>query len=149
MTPNEPAKLHHGSLSPDGDIVVVANMGPMHGDNFGTTVAALQWGTGKVLWSVATVRNAGHVRFLDAHRLIVLGYNDARLAMLDVQTGKQKETWKVSGATSLGHSLAEESGETVLVIDSSAGRLVRVASDGIKNQSPHLGKEVSEASLSE
>jgi hypothetical protein len=35
------------------------------------------------------------------------------------------------------------------VIDSSAGRLVRVGSDGIKNQSPNLGKEVAEASLTE
>jgi WD40 repeat protein len=149
LVPDEPAKLHHGSLSPDGEIVVVANMGPMHGENFGTTVAALQWRTGKVLWNVPTVRNAGHVRFLDAERVIVLGHRDANLAILDVKTGKQKETWKVPGATSLGHSLAEESSGTVLVIDSSAGRLVRVASDGIKNQSPNLGKEVSEASLPE
>jgi WD40 repeat protein len=149
LTSDEPAKLHHGSLSPDEEIVVVANMGPMHGENFGTTVAALQWRTGKVLWNVPTVRNAGHVRFLDAERVIVLGHRDPTLAILDVKTGKQKETWKVTGATSLGHSLGEESGGTVLVIDSSAGRLVRVASDGIKNQSPNLGKEVSEASLPE
>ncbi len=149
LTPEEPAKLHHGSLSPDGEIVVVANMGPMHGDEFGTTVAALQWRTGKVLWNVPTVRNAGHVRFLDAERVIVLGHRDENLAVLDPKTGKKKETWKVPGATSLGHSLAEESGGTVLLLDSSAGRLVRVASDGIKNQSPYLGKEVTEASLTE
>jgi len=37
----------------------------------------------------------------------------------------------------------------VLVIDSSAGRLLRLGSDGIKNQSPYLGEEVSEASLPE
>jgi DNA-binding beta-propeller fold protein YncE len=149
LAKDEPAKLHHGSLSPDGDIVVVANMGPLHGDSFGTTVAALQWRTGKVLWNVPTVRNAGHVRFLDADRVIVLGHRDANLAILDVKTGKQIETWKVPGATSLGHSLAEESGGTVMVIDTSAGRLVRLGSDGIKNQSPNLGKEVSEASLPE
>lgn len=87
LAPDEPAKLHHGSLSPDEEIVVVANMGPMHGDNFGTTVAALQWRTGKVLWHVPTVRNAGHVRFLDAERVIVLGHRDANLAILDVKTG--------------------------------------------------------------
>jgi hypothetical protein len=40
-------------------------------------------------------------------------------------------------------------GGTVLVIDSSAGRLLRFGYDGIKNQSPHLGQEVSEASLPE
>jgi hypothetical protein len=149
LAPDEPAKLHHGSLSPDGEVVVVANMGPMHGEKFGTTVAALRWRTGDVLWHVPTVRNAGHVRFLDKDRVIVLGHHDANLAVLDVKTGKQQATWKVSGATSLGHSLGEESGGTVLVIDSSAGRLVRVGSDGIKNQSPHLGEEVSEASLPE
>jgi hypothetical protein len=105
--------------------------------------------TGKVAWHVPTVRNAGHVRFLDAGRVIVLGHRDANLAVFDVGTGKRQATWKVSGATSLGHSLAEESGGTVLVIDGSAGRLVRVGSDGIKHRSPHLGKEVSEASLAE
>jgi hypothetical protein len=149
LAPNEPAKLHHGSLSPDGDVVVVANMGPMHGKRFGTTVAALDWRIGKVLWHVPTVRNAGHVRFLDKDRVIVLGHHDANLAILDVKTGKQQATWKVPGSTSLGHSLGEEFGGTVLVIDSTAGRLVRAGSDGIKNQSPHLGEEVSEASLPE
>lgn len=149
LEPEEPAKLHHGSLSPDGEIVVVANMGPMHGENFGTTVAAVRWRTGQVLWHVPTVRNAGHVRFLDKDRVIVLGHHDANLAVLDVATGKRQATWKVPGATSLGHSLGEESGGTVLVIDSSAGRLVRVGSDGLKNQSPYLGNEVSEASLPE
>jgi hypothetical protein len=149
LEPNEPAKLHHGMLSPDGETVVVANMGPMHGDTFGTTVAALRWRTGKVVWHVPTVRNAGHVRFLDADRVIVLGHRDSNLAVLDAATGKRKSTWKVPGASSLGHSLADESGGTILVIDSNAGRLMRVGSDGIKNQSPYLGKEVSEASLSE
>jgi len=146
---DEPAKLHHGTISPDGETLVVANMGPMHGENFGTTVAALRWATGQVLWHVPTVRNAGHVRFLDKDRVIVLGHHDANLAVLDVATGKQQATWKVPGATSLGHSLGEESGDTVLVIDSSAGRVVRVGSDGIKNKSPYLGEDVSEASLPE
>jgi hypothetical protein len=149
LAPEEPAKLHHGSLSPDGEVVVVANMGPMHGEKSGTTVAALRWRTGDVAWHVPTVRNAGHVRFLDADRVIVLGHRDANLAVLDVATGKRLATWTVPGASSLGHSLGEESGGTVLVIDSSAGKLVRVGGDGVKNQSPSLGKEVSEASLPE
>jgi len=89
------------------------------------------------------------VRFLDKDRVIVLGHHDANLAIIDVVTGKQKAIWKVPGATSLGHSLGEESGGTVLVINSSAGRLVRVGSDSIKNQSPHLGEDVSEAFLPE
>jgi hypothetical protein len=149
LEPKEPAKLHHGSLSPDGEMVVVANMGTMHGDNFGTTVAALRWRTGKVVWHVPTVRNSGHVRFLDANHVIVLGHHDADLAVLDVATGKRQATWKIPGATSLGHSLAEESGVTVLVIDSGAGRLMRLGRNGITNQSPYLGKEVSEGSLAE
>lgn len=149
LEPKEPAKLHHGSLSHDGEIVIVANMGPMHGENFGTTVAALRWQTGQVLWHVASVRNAGHVRFLDKDRVIVIGHHDENLAVLDVATGKRQATWKVPGATSMGHCLEEEFGGTVLVIDSGAGRLVRVGSDGIRSQSPNLGKEVSEASLPE
>lgn len=32
--------------------------------------------------------NAGHVRFLDAERVVVLGHRDANLAILDVKTGK-------------------------------------------------------------
>lgn len=149
LEPGEPAKLHHGSLSSDEELLVVANMGPMHGERFGTSVAALQWRTGKVLWNAPTVRNAGHVRFMDAKRVVVLGHHDANLAVLDVKSGKLLERWNVLGATSLGHSLAEESGGTVLVIDSSAGRLVRVARGGITNQSPNLGKDVMEASLAE
>jgi DNA-binding beta-propeller fold protein YncE len=149
LQPEEPAKLHHGSLSPDGEVVVVANMGPMHGEKYGTTVAALHLSSGKVLWHVPTVRNAGHVRFLDKDHVIVLGHHDADLAVLDVATGKRQATWKVPAATSLGHSLGDESGGTVLVIDSGAGRLVRVGGEGIKDQSPHLGKDVSEASLPE
>lgn len=149
LPPEEPAKLHHGSLSPDGEVIVVANMGPMHGEKFGTTVAALRWRTGDLAWHVPTVRNAGHIRFLDADRVIVLGHRDANLAVLDVATGKQSATWKVPGTNSLGHSLGEESGGTVLVIDSFAGKLVRVGSDGVKDRSPYLGKEVSEASLPE
>lgn len=149
LEPGEPAKLHHGMLSPDEGVVVVGNMGPMHGDEYGTTVAAVNWRAGQVLWHVPTVRNAGHVRFLDKDRVIVLGHQDADLAILDVRTGQRQETWTLPGASSLGHSLAEESNGTVLLIDSSAGRLVRLGPNGVKDQSPYLGKQVSEASLSE
>jgi hypothetical protein len=149
LAPDEPAKLHHGSLSPDGEIVVVANMGPMHGSKYGKTVAALRWKTGEVAWSVPTVRNAGHVRFLDNERVIILGHNSADLPVLDVRSGKTLETWHVEGATALGHSLAAEPNGTVLVIDSSAGRLVRVGTKGISGRSPALGDGVSEASLPE
>lgn len=149
LAPDEPAKLHHGSLSPDGETVVVANMGPMHGSKYGKTVAALRWKTGEVIWHVPTVRNAGHVRFLDSERVIILGHNSADLPVLDARTGKTLETWRVEGTTALGHSLAAEPDGTVLVIDSSAGRLVRVGSKGVRERSLTLGEGVSEASLPE
>ncbi len=148
LASQEPAKLHHGALSPDEQIVV-ANMGPMHGAKFGTTVAALDWGTGKVLWHKPTVRNAGHVRFLEDERVVTLGHQAPELPVLDARTGKMRETWRVEGATALGHSLAAEPDGTVLVIDSSAGRLVRVGSKGVRGRSPALGEGVSEASLPE
>jgi len=149
LEPQEPAKLHHGALSPDGEIVVVANMGPMHGEQYGKTVAAIRWRTGEVLWHVSTVRNAGHVRFLDRERVVILGHHAEEMAILDVKSGKPQESWTIPGATSLGHSLGEEPGGTVLAIDSSAGRLVRLGRDGIRNRSPFLGEEISEASLPE
>jgi glucose dehydrogenase len=149
LAPDEPAKLHHGSLSPDGETVVVANMGPMHGSKYGKTVAALRWKTGEVIWHVSTVRNAGHVRFLDKDRVIILGHHSAELPVLDARTGKTLETWRVEGATALGHSLSAEPGGTVLVLDSSAGRLVRVGRKGTSGRSPALGEGVSEASLPE
>jgi hypothetical protein len=149
LSPGEPAKLHHGSLSPDGEVVVVANMGPMHGERSGSTVAALRWHTGEVLWHVAAARNAGHVRFLDAERVAVLGHRDADIAVLDARTGQRKQTWRVPGALALGHALAAEKDGTLLLINSTAGRLVRLGADGIRQQSPQLGEGVSEASLPE
>jgi hypothetical protein len=149
LAADEPAKLHHGCLSPDGDIVVVANMGPMHGSKYGKTVAALRWQTGEVLWHVPTVRNAGHVRFLDRKRVIILGHHSADLPVLDARTGKTLETCRVDGAAALGHSLSVEPDGTVLVIDSGAGRLVRVGRNGISARSAALGEGVSEASLPE
>jgi hypothetical protein len=74
-------------------VVVVANMGPLHGEKAGRTVAALHWRTGEVLWHVPAVRDAGHVRFLDADPVIVLGHRDSDLAVLDVATGKRRATW--------------------------------------------------------
>jgi hypothetical protein len=145
----EPAKLHHGSLSPDGEIVVVANMGPMHGEKYGRTVAALRWGTGEVVWHAPVVRNAGHVRFLDRERVIVLGHREPELAVLDVRTGKRRETWRVPGALRLGHSLAAEADGTVLIVNSTAGRLVRLGKRGVVAQSAPLGGGVDEASLPE
>jgi outer membrane protein assembly factor BamB len=141
--------LHHGAFSPDGEILVVANMGPLHGSKFGKTVAALRWKTGEVLWHVPAVRNAGHVRFLDAERVVILGHNSGDLPVLDVRTGKTLETWRAGGATALGHSLSSEPDGTILIIDSSSGRIVRVGRNGVCGQSAALGEGVSEASLPE
>jgi hypothetical protein len=147
--PGEPAKLHHGALSPDGEVAVVANMGPMHGATAGTTVAAIRWRTGVVLWSTPTVRNAGHVGYLSPDRVLVLGHRSPDLAVLDAGTGARVGTWTVPEAVEMGHSLAIEPGGTALVLDAHAGRLVRVGKDGVVAASPPLGGGVTEASLPE
>lgn len=149
LAPGEPAKLHHASLSPDGEVVVVANMGPMHGDKHGRTVAALHWRTGKVLWNVHAARNAGHVRFLDKERVIVLGHRDPELHVLDARTGKKLESWRVPGAEALGHSLAAEADSSVLIVNSTTGQLMRIGSSGLIRQSARLGDGIEEASLPE
>jgi DNA-binding beta-propeller fold protein YncE len=149
LAPREPAKLHHASLSPDGEVVIVANMGPMHGDRYGQSVSALQWRTGEVLWTVAAAKNSGHVRFLDKERVIVLGHRDPELYVLDARTGKKLEGWRVPGADALGHSLAAEGDGTVLIVNTTTGQLVRLGSSGVIRQSERLGDGVQEASLPE
>ncbi|WP_437594505.1 hypothetical protein [Sorangium sp. So ce1000] len=149
LAPDEPAKLHHGALSPDGEVAFVANMGPMHGAAAGTTVAAIRWRTAEVLWSTQTVRNAGHVAYLSPGQVLVLGHRSPDLAVLDAATGARVGTWTVPGAVEMGHALAVEPGGTALVIDAHAGRLVRVSKDGVVAASPPLGDGVTEASLPE
>jgi DNA-binding beta-propeller fold protein YncE len=149
LAPGEPAKLHHGALSPDGEVAFVTNMGPMHGAAAGTTVAAIRWRTGEVLWSTPTVRNAGHVAYLSPGQVLVLGHRSPELAVLDAATGARVGTWTVPGAVEMGHSLAVEPGGTALVLDVHAGRLVRVGKDGVVAASPPLGGGVTEASLPE
>ena len=149
LAPGEPAKLHHASSSPDGEVVVVANMGPLHGETPGRTVAALEWRTGTVIWSAATARNSGHVRFLDRDRVIVLGHRDPELHVLDAHSGEKRETWRVPGAEALGHSLAVEPDGTVLILNSTTGQVVRLGSNGVIRQSACLGDGVAEASLPE
>jgi hypothetical protein len=98
---------------------------------------------------VSTVKNAGHVRFLDAERIAVLGHRDTDVAVLDVRTGQRKQTWWVPGALALGHALPAEKDGTLLLTNSAAGRLVRLGSDDIRQESPPLVEGVSEASLPE
>lgn len=145
----EPAKLHHGALSLDGSVVVVANMGPMHGGAFGRTVVAADWRTGRLLWRTTAAKNAGHVRFLDRERVIVLGHRDPNLFVLEARTGKKVAAWTVPDAAALGHSLAAEPDGSVLILDGTNGRLVRLADRGVVRRSPPLGGGIAEASLPE
>jgi hypothetical protein len=89
------------------------------------------------------------VRFLDGERVAILGHRDADLAILDARTGQRKQTWRVPGALELGHSLSAEKDGTILLINTTSGRLIKLASGSVTVESPPLGKGVSEASLPE
>jgi hypothetical protein len=149
LAPGEPAKLHHAALSPDGELLVVANMGPLHGERPGRSVAALRWRTGEVAWRADGPRHAGHVRFLDDGRVAVLGHTDADVVLLDARDGRPAGRWSVPGARSLGHAFANEPGGTLLLLDAGAGRAVRLAQGGPRASSPPLGAGVTEAALPE
>jgi WD40 repeat protein len=149
LSPDESAKLHHGALSPDGSAVVVANMGPMHGPGAGRSVACLHWKGGEVLWRKETTENAGHVQYLSADRVVVLGHRATKLMVLDSQTGESVADWPIPGAKELGHSLETEPGGTALVLNATTGQVVRVGSKGVVAQSVPLGSGLTEASLAE
>lgn len=143
----EAATLHHGALSPDGALVVVANMGPVKGEP-GATVAAIRWQTGEVTWSAPVLRTAAHVKFLDAARVIVLGHRAAELKVLDAATGKELATWAVMGTASLGHALDVHAGE-VTVLDGTLGRVLRYRNGELVAESPRVGDGYAESSLEE
>ncbi len=149
LAPDEPAKLHHAALSPDGELLVVANMGPLHGERPGRSVVALRWRTGEVAWRADGPSHAGHVRFVDGGRVAVLGHSDADVVLLDARDGRPAGRWSVPGARSLGHALAHERGGTLLLLDAGAGRAVRLAEGGPVALSPPLGEGVMEAALPE
>ncbi len=150
LGPGEPAKLHHGALTPEGGTVIVANMGPLHGSRPGTTVAALDWRTGRVRWRADTVRGAGHVRVVEGgRRLAVLGHRSADIVLLETASGKQTGTWKLGEVKTTGHSLAARPDGTLLVLASDTGRLLQVGPAGMVRRSPPLGTGVTEASLPE
>jgi len=149
MAENEPAKLHHGALSPDGQRVVVANMGPIHGPHPGRTVACFRWNDGQLLWHTTTVSNAGHVQFLSPDRVVVLGHRDAELLIVDARSGEHIERWTVPDADELGHALAVEPAGNVLVLNASTGQVMRVGPTGFTRQSIALGPGLTEASLPE
>ena len=147
LAQGEPATLHHATLSPDGEVVVVANMGPVKGDP-GSTVAAVRWKTGEVAWSVPALRTAAHVKFLDDSRVIVLGHRAAELKVLDAATGAEVATWDVMGTASLGHALDVHAGE-VTVLDGTLGRVLRFRNGELVAESPRAGDGYAESSLDE
>ena len=149
LSADESAKLHHGALSPDGTSVVVANMGPMHGPGAGRTVACFHWAEGTLLWRTETVANAGHVQFLSAAEVVVLGHRATELMVLDSRSGARTADWPVLGAMELGHSLEAEPGGTVIVLNATTGQIMRVGPKGIVAQSVPLGSGLAEASLAE
>ena len=142
----ESARLHGGALSPDGETLVVANVGNLR-DAAPTTVAAFRWRTGERLWSTQTSRNAGHVAFLDAKRIVVLGHRAAALELLDATTGAPIDSWSILGAGSLGHALDVAPDGSVTVLDSAVGKLLRYKDGQRVGESPVLGAGSAEASL--
>lgn len=149
LAPGESAKLHHGALSPDGTAVVVANMGPMHGPGTGRSVACFRWKDGKLLWHAEATANAGHVQYLSADRLVILGHRATKLILLGSRTGESVADWPIPEARELGHSLEAEPGGTVLVLNATTGQVMRISQQGVVAKSVALGPGLTEASLAE
>ena len=149
LSADESAKLHHGALSPDLTCVVVANMGPMHGPGTGLSVACFRWNEGELVWRTETTANAGHVQYLSADQVVVLGHHASDLILLDAQSGKRTARWPVPGAKDLGHSLEAEPSGTVVVLNTTAGQVMRIGPKGVVAQSVPLGAGLAEASLAE
>lgn len=148
LADGEAPKLHHGALSPDGELLVVANMGPVAAAS-GFSAVAVKWKTGEIAWSVPTVRTAGHVAFLDAKRVLVSGHRTAEMKVLSTADGKTLETWEVMGTPALGHALEVEPGGTVLVLDATLGRVMRFKKGELAAESERVGDGYAEASLAE
>jgi DNA-binding beta-propeller fold protein YncE len=148
LEPGEPQKLHHGAFSPDGSVLVVANVGNLR-DSSATTVEAFRWKTGEALWHVATSRNAGHVAFLGPGKVVVLGHRASEIDVLDAATGTPLASWEVLGAGSLGHALDVAPDGSVTFLDAAIGRLLRYKDGARTAESPVLGDGSAEASLPE
>jgi hypothetical protein len=130
-------------------VIVVANMGPMHGDGGGRSVHAVNLATGQLRWTAQGPKNAGHVRFLDPMRVAVIGHGAGVVVILDVRDGRLLATWTVPGAETLGHSLQLEEDGSLLVIDTGQGRIFRLRNGSVTGTSEPLGPGTWEASLRE
>jgi hypothetical protein len=148
LRPGELAKLHHGEVI-GSDLLVVANMGPMHGDSAGRSVYAVDLQRGEVRWTGEGPQGSGHVRHLGGDRIAVLGHRDGGIAVLDLGDGHRTATWTVPGTSALGHAIEMEADGAVLVVDNGLGRLVRLREGVVANTSPSFGPGTWEASLRE
>lgn len=145
----ERAKLHHGVLSPDGQSVVVANMGSLRGETTGSTVSAFRWRTGERLWSAPSVPGAGHAAFVAPDRVVVVGHRAAELIFLDAATGARVDGWPVLGAGSLGHGVGVDGSGAVTILDAPLGRVLRFRAGEPAGESERLGAGDAESSLPE
>lgn len=148
LAEGEAPKLHHGALSPDGELLVVANMGPVAAAS-GVTVVAVKWKTGEIAWSAPTIRTAGHVAFLAKDKVLVLGHRSSEMKVLEAATGKVLATWEVLGTASLGHALEAQPDGSVLVLDGTLGRILRFKNGELIAESERVGDGYAESSLAE
>lgn len=148
LADDEAPKLHHGALSPDGELLVVANMGPVAAAS-GVTAVAVKWKTGEIAWSAPTVRTAGHVAFLSKEKVLVLGHRSSEMKLLDAKTGNPLATWEVLGTASLGHALEVQPDGSVLVLDGTLGRVLRFKNGELAAESERVGDGYAESSLAE
>ena len=126
----------------------MANMGSMRSDG-ATTVSAFRWRSGERLWGVQAARNAGHVAFLDANRVIVVGHRGSDLEVLSAATGAPLESWQILGAGSLGHGLDIAADGSVTVLDGAIGRLLRYKEGVRVAESVVLGQGSADSTLPE
>lgn len=148
LADGETPKLHHGALSPDGELVVVANMGPVAAAS-GVSAAVIRWKTGEVAWTAPTVRTAAHAAFLAKDKVLVLGHRSPEMKVLDAATGKELATWEILGTASLGHALEVQSDGSVLVLDGTLGRVLRYKNGELLDESERVGDGYAESSLAE
>lgn len=148
LADGETPKLHHGSLSPDGELLVVANMGPVAAAS-GVSAAVIKWKTGDVAWTAPTVRTAAHAVFLAKDKVLVLGHRSPEMKVLDAATGTVLATWEILGTASLGHALEVQPDGAVLALDATLGRVLRYKNGELTGESERVGDGYAESSLGE
>lgn len=148
LADGETPKLHHGSLSPDGERLVVANMGPVAAAS-GFSIAMVKWKTGEIAWTAPSVRTAAHAVFLSKDKVLVLGHRSSEMKVFDAASGKELATWAVLGTASLGHALEVQPDGTVLVLDGTLGRILRYKNGELLKESERVGDGYAESSLAE